>query len=215
MSQILSFLAYENQALLQDSVRLSDTTFLIFTKKLSFFLNVLILSNIFKNFSCVSASFNNFRSLSYPTTTTTTSVLMSLSRSAGVENFCFNWLLPFFWIVCIISSQATLFQILLYALFSQFPFSTLLPFLRSFNLHSFTYLRVDVSTNTLTIPLRTVWIIISSTSQQHPIPRKISRHPIDQSHPTHSDHATPHPTHLHVLTFHNKTVQQSGVTQHW
>ena len=155
MSQILSFLAYENQALLQDSVRLSDTTFLIFTKKLSFFLIVLILSNIFKNFSCVSASFNNFRSLSYPTTTTT-SVLMSLSRSAGVGNFCFNWLLPFFGIVCIISSQATLFQILLYALFSQFPFSTLLPFLRSFNLHSFTYLRVDVSTNTLTIPLRTV-----------------------------------------------------------
>ena len=144
MSQILSILAYENQALLQDSIRLSDTTFLIFTKKLSFFLNVLILSNIFKNFSCVSASFNNFRSLSYPTTTTT-SVLMSLSRSAGVGNFCFNWLLPFFWIVCIISSQATLFQILLYALFSQFPFSTLLPFLRSFNLHSFTYLRVDVS----------------------------------------------------------------------
>ena len=73
------------------------------------------------------------------TTTTATSVLMSLSRLAGVGNFCFNMLSPFHSIVRILSSQAISFQIFLYAHFPRFPWSILLSFPWYFMLHDLTF----------------------------------------------------------------------------
>ena len=87
----------------------------------------------------------------YTTTTTTTSILMPLSRLVGVGNFCFDMLSPFHSIVHILSSQAILFQIFLYALFPRFPWSTLLSFPWYFMLHDLTYLGADISTNDMTI----------------------------------------------------------------
>ena len=92
--------------------------------------------------------------LSYATTTATTSVLLPLSRLTGLGNFCFSLLSPFLSIVRILSSQATSFQILLYALFPRFLWSTLLPFPSYFKLHNFTYLGVDVSMDDTTIPTK-------------------------------------------------------------
>ena len=68
----------------------------------------------------------------------TLSVLMSLSRLAGVGNFSFNLLLPFLSIVRILSSQAILFQILLCALFPWFHWLTLLLFPSYFKIHNLT-----------------------------------------------------------------------------
>ena len=64
---------------------------------------------------------------------------------AGVRNFCSNSPSPFLSIVHILSFQAISFQILLYALLSRFPCSTLLPFPSYFNFHNLTYLGIDVS----------------------------------------------------------------------
>ena len=61
---------------------------------------------------------------------------MTLSRLAGACNFCFNLLSPFVSIVRILSFQATSFQILLYALFPPFPWSSLLLFPSYFMLHN-------------------------------------------------------------------------------
>ena len=44
-------------------VKISDATFLTFRKKVPFFSDLLILSCIFKKFSCASDPFNNFRTL--------------------------------------------------------------------------------------------------------------------------------------------------------
>ena len=85
------------------------------------------------------------------TAITTTPILIPLSGLAR-GNFCFNLLLPFLSIVRILSPQAILFQILLYALFPGFPWSTCLPFPSYFNFHNLTYLGSDVSTQDMTIP---------------------------------------------------------------
>ena len=93
-------------------------------------------------------------------TTTATFVLMSLSRLARVGSFCFNLLFPFLSIVPILYSNAKSFWILLYALFAWFPWSNL--FCTSyFKLCILTYLKVDVSTDDMTISLQTLLIIIS------------------------------------------------------
>ena len=111
---------------------------------------------------------------------------MPLSRLAGVSNFCCNSLSPFLSIIRILSSQAILFQILLYALFPQFPWSTLLPFPSYFNFHNLTYLEIDVSTHDMTIPLQKTlnYQIFNLPNNTHPIMKNISRHLINQSHPT-------------------------------
>ena len=121
--------------------------------------------------------------------TTTTSVLMSLSWVAGFVSFCFNSLSSFLSIVCIHSSQA-IFQILLYALSTRFPFPSY------FKLHNLTYLGADISTYYMTIPLQMAlnYHIFDLYNKTHLIPKSISRHPIDQSDPTHPDHTTIHPT---------------------
>ena len=122
---------------------------------------------------------------------------MPLSRLAGVGNFCFNSLSLFLSIVRILSSQAISFQILLYALFPRFPWSTLLPFPSYFKLHNLTYLGVDVSTDDMTVPPQTTlnYHIFDLHNNTHHISKNTSRQPIDQSHPTHHpDHTTIHPT---------------------
>ena len=122
---------------------------------------------------------------------------MLLSRLAEVGNFCFNSLSPFLSIVRILSSQAISFQILLYALFPQFPWSTLLPFPSYFNFHEFTYLGINVSTHDMTIPQQTAlnYHILDLHNNTNPITKNISQHPINQSDPTHHpDHTTLHPT---------------------
>ena len=87
------------------------------------------------------------------TATTTTSVLMPLSLLAGVSKFCSNFLPSFLSIVRIPSSmQAILFQVLLDALFPQFPWLHLVSFPSDFNFHNLTYLRFDVLTHEMTIP---------------------------------------------------------------
>ena len=93
--------------------------------------------------------------------TTTTFILMPLSWLARVGNFCFNLLSPFLLIKCILSSQAISFQILLYTLFPQFPWSIFLLF-------SSYFMGVEIST----------YVDLHNTT--HPIPKNISRHPTDQ-----------------------------------
>ena len=105
--------------------------------------------------------------------TTTTSVLMSLSCLAGVGIFCFNLLLPFLLIACILTFQATSLQIFIYALF---PWSTLLPFLSYFNFHNLTYLGIDVSKHDMTIPPQAALNdhILSLHNSTHPITKNSS-----------------------------------------
>ena len=106
----------------------------------------------------------------YNTKTTSKSVLMSLSRLAGVGNVYFNSLSPFLSIVHILSFEAISFQILFYAFFSRFPWSTFFLF--------------PVILSTITSP---IFELMS--------PRMtLSYNPIKQSHPTyHPDHTTVHP----------------------
>ena len=106
----------------------------------------------------------------YNTKTTSKSVLMSLSRLAGVGNVCFNSLSPFLSIVHILSFEAISFQILFYAFFSRFPWSTFFLF--------------PVILSTITSP---IFELMS--------PRMtLSYNRIKQSHPTyHPDHTTVHP----------------------
>ena len=113
---------------------------------------------------------------------------MTLSRLTAVGNFCFNFLSPFLSIVHILSSQAISFQILLYTLLPRFPWS-ILPFPGYFKPHNLTYLGVDVSTVDMTIQLQTVlnYHAFDLHNNTHSIPKNISRHPIDQSHPAHHD----------------------------
>ena len=129
-------------------------------------------------------------------TTTRTSVLMALSRQVGVSNFCSNSLSSFLLIGRILFSQFVSFQILFYALFPRFPWSTLLPFPSYFNFHNFTYLGIDVSMRDMTIPPQTAlnYHILNLHNNTYPITKNISWHPINQSHPTHHpDHTTLHP----------------------
>ena len=127
---------------------------------------------------------------------------MPLSRLAGVGNFCFNMLLPFHSIVRIPSSQGISFQIVFYAFFPRFPWSTLLSFPWYFMLHDLTYLGADISTDDRTIPPLTSlnYEIFDRHDNTHPIPKNISRHPINQPHFTHHpDHKTLHPTQPHFI----------------
>ena len=140
---------------------------------------------------------------------------MSLSRLAGVSNFCSNSLSPFFSIVRILSSQSISFQIL-YALFPKFSWSTLLRFPSYFNFRNLTYLGIDVSTHDMTIPSQTAlnYHILNLHSNAHPITKKISRHPINQSHPTHPDHTTLHPTQPRLIC-NIKFLRFTTVQQNW
>ena len=142
---------------------------------------------------------------------------MPLFRLVGVSNFCSNLLSPFLLIVRILSSQAILFQILLYALFPRFPWSILLPFSSYFNLHNLTYLEIDVSMLDMTIPPQMTlnYQILNLHNNTHPITKNISRHPINQSHPTHHpDHTTLHPTQLRLIR-NNKFPRFTTVQQNW
>ena len=112
---------------------------------------------------------------------------MPLSRLAGVGNVCFNSLLPFLLIVPILSSQAILIQILLYALLPRFPWSTLLSLPTYLNFHDLTYLGIDVSTHDITILSQTTlnYHILNLHNNTHSITKNISRHPINKSYSTH------------------------------
>ena len=112
---------------------------------------------------------------------------MSLSRRAGFGNFCFNLLSSFLSIVCILSCQAILFQILLYALFPRFLWSSLLPFPSYFKFHNLTYLGVDVPTDGITIPPQTAlnYHNFNLHNSPYPISKNISQQLLDHSHPTH------------------------------
>ena len=111
-------------------------------------------------------------------------------------------LLPFHLIVRILSSQAILFQIFLYALFPRFPWLTLLSFPWYFMLYDLTYLGAGISTDDMTIPMQTSlkYEIFDRHDNTHPIPKNISSHPINQPHSTqHPDHMTLHPMQPHFL----------------
>ena len=146
------------------------------------------------------------------TTTATTSVLMPL-----LSNFCSNLLSLFLSIGCILSSQAILLQILLYALFPRFPWSTLLPFSSYFNFHNLTYLGNDVSIHDMTILLQMAlnYHILNLHNSTHPITNNISQHPINQSHPTHHpDHTMLHPMQPHLIR-NSKFPCFTTVQQNW
>ena len=121
---------------------------------------------------------------------------MSLSPLAGVGNICSNSLSPFLSIVRIFSFQAISFQILLYALFPRFSWSTLLLFPSYSNFHNLTYLGIDVSTHDMIIPPQTALnYTLDLHNMTHPITKNITRHPINQSqHTHHPDHTRLHPT---------------------
>ena len=53
------------------------------------------------------------------------SVLMPLPQPDKIDNFCFNLVLPFLSIICMLFSQAISLHILLYAIFPQFSFVNL------------------------------------------------------------------------------------------
>ena len=112
---------------------------------------------------------------------------MPLSRLTRVGNFCSNSLSPFPSILRILSSEARSFQILLYAVFPRCPWSTFLPFPSFSNFHNLTYLGIDVSMHDTTIPPLTAlnYHILNLHNNTHTITKIISRHPINQSHPTH------------------------------
>lgn len=114
------------------------------------------------------------------TTTVTTSVLMPLSWLTGAGNFCFKFFWPFFSIAPMLFFQVTSFQIFLYALFSRFPWSNLLPFTSYSKLH-----KLHVLTDDMTIPLQAAlhYHILGIHNDTHPISKNISRDPIDQPHP--------------------------------
>ena len=78
---------------------------------------------------------------------------------------CSNSLLLFLSILCILSSPALSFQVLLYELFPQFPWSALLPFPSYFNFHN------------MTIPLQTAlnYYIHNLHNNTHPITKNISQ----------------------------------------
>ena len=140
---------------------------------------------------------------------------MLLSRLVRVGNSCFNMLSPFHSIVHILSSQAISFQIFLYALFPRFPWSILLSFLWYFMLHDLTYLGADISMDDMTIPLQTSlnYEIFDCHDNTHPIPKNISRHPINQPHSTHHpDHMMLHPTQPHFI--HNSKFPRFTTVQH-
>ena len=121
---------------------------------------------------------------------------MPLSRLAGISNFCSNLLSPLLSIVLSPLFSSHIVPILLYALFPRFPWSTLLPLPSYFNIHNLTYLGIDVSTHGMTIPPLTSlnYHILNLHKNTNPITKNISRHPINQSHPTHHlDHTTLHP----------------------
>ena len=127
---------------------------------------------------------------------------MSLSRLAGVSNFCSNSLSPFLSIVCIPSSQAIPFQNLLYVLLSRFPWLTLLPFPSYFNFHNLAYSRIDFSAHDITIPPQMAlnYHILDLHNNTDPITKNINRHTIYQSHPTHHpDYMTLYPTQPHLI----------------
>ena len=136
------------------------------------------------------------------TTATITTVLMPLSRLAGVSSFCSNLLSPFPSIVRILSFPAISFQIFLYALFPRFPWPTILPFPTYFDFHNLTYLGTNVSTHGMTIPPQTALNdhILSHHSNTRHITKNISHHPINQFHSTyHPDHTTLHPTQRRMI----------------
>ena len=142
---------------------------------------------------------------------------MPLSWLAWVSNFCSNSLSPFISIIRILSSQAISFQILLYTLFPWFPWLTLLPFPSLFNFHNLTYLGTDVSTHEITIPPQMAlnYQILNYHNNTHPITKNISRHPINQSHPTHyPDHMTLHPTQPRLICK-SKFPRFTIVQQNW
>ena len=142
---------------------------------------------------------------------------MALSWLTRVGNFCFNSLLPFLLIVCILSSQAISFQILFCTSFPRFPWSTLLPFPSYFKLHNLMYLRGNISMDDMTVPLKTAlnYQILDLHSNTHPIPKNVNQHPTDQSHPTHHpDHAVLHHSQAHLI--HNsKFLCFTTVQQNW
>ena len=149
------------------------------------------------------------------TTTTATSFLMPLSWLAGVGNFCSNLVLPFLLIICILFSQAILFQILLYTFFPRIPWSIFLPFPGYVNFHNLRYFGIGVSMHDMTMPPQTAlnYHILNLHSNTHPITKNVSQNPINQSHPTHPDHTMLHPTQprlIHNSKFpHFTTVQPS------
>ena len=141
---------------------------------------------------------------------------MPLSRLAGVSNFCSNFLSPLLSIVCILCSHAMSFQILLYALFLQFPWSTLLPFPSYFNFHNLMYLGINVSTHEMTIPPQMAfnYQILNLHNSTHPITKNISQHPINQSHPTYHPDTMLHPTQPHLIC-NSKFPRFTTVQQNW
>ena len=137
------------------------------------------------------------------------SALMPLFWLAGVSNFCSNLLLSFLSIVCILSFQPISFQILLYAIFPQFPRLTLLPFPSYFNFHKLTYFGIYVSMHDMTITLQAALNdhILNLYNNTHPITKNISWQTINQSYPSHQpDYTTFHLTQPH-LTVSSKVSQ--------
>ena len=84
------------------------------------------------------------------------------------------------------------------------------------NFHNLMYLGIDISTHDMTIPPQAALnYILNFRNNTHPITKNISRHPINQSHPTrHPDHTTLHPTQPRLIR-NSKFSRFTTVQQHW
>ena len=104
-----------------------------------------------------------------------------------------------------------------YALFSRFPWSTLLPFPSYFKLHNLTYLGIDVSTDDVTLPPQMALNYISSLFTTTPtLSRRTSVDTfINRSHRIyHPDHATLHLTRPRLIC-NSKFPRFTTVQQNW
>ena len=141
---------------------------------------------------------------------------MPLCRLAGVGNFCFNLLSPFLSIVRILLSQAILFQILLYALFSPISLASPSFFLFQVILSSITSSIWEMMYRWMTRQYhrRSFELYLWSSQQHPPCPeehqsttyRPVSSHTSSWSYDAPPHATSPHPQ-QYVPTFHNSTTK--------
>ena len=113
---------------------------------------------------------------------------------SGLAIFALIFSRHFFWSYTS-SSQTIFFQILLYTLFQQFPWSALFPFPSYFNFHNLMYLGIDVSKHDMTALPQTAlnYHILDLHNKTNYIMKNISEHLINQSHLTdHPDYMMLH-----------------------
>ena len=152
------------------------------------------------------------------TTTKKTFVLIPLSRLAGVGSFCFNLFSPFWSYAssllkpyCSKSFFTDSSHDFLGWPFFLFPVNSTYITSRIWKLMS---PRMTWLLNRKWRWIIISWIFTTTSTQCHPVTKNITRHPINQSHPAHPDHATLHPTQPHLICS-SEFPRFTAVQQNW